>query len=255
MLVASYQQIPIEICEHIIDQIPEVYFMEDRPPVLLACALVSRLWVPRCRVHLFKNIELTSVNTQPFIKTLIEYPYLGENVQYLIISGFTKSEVHSWIYDILYNLPKVLSKVCALTLHALPVLHQASVPLLGQFSSITILTLDNLHKFSFAEITRLINRFTNLQALNVESCGWKSSSHVYRGKSHKLVSLDILCTPSMNNDVSSWIIASKSGKDLKYLTIQLCPQSHNIFNTLCAECPKTLQEVVTYYSDDKKTCE
>ncbi|KAH8091421.1 hypothetical protein BXZ70DRAFT_486069 [Cristinia sonorae] len=77
----GFPRLPIEICEYIIDAIAissndfEEYHMKV---TLRACALVSKAWVPRCRFHLCRIVNITSydslVSFARYIKSFNDLP-------------------------------------------------------------------------------------------------------------------------------------------------------------------------------------
>lgn len=57
------RSIPPEIIDLIVDN------LEDRQSALRACCLVSKSWVPRCRVHLFARVRFTNSSIESWVKT------------------------------------------------------------------------------------------------------------------------------------------------------------------------------------------
>lgn len=76
--------LPPEVCERIIDKIGDVIFKSSagwsqlRANALSSCALVTRSWLPRARLHLFNGVHLDSHwKTDAFFQALTLTPILG----------------------------------------------------------------------------------------------------------------------------------------------------------------------------------
>lgn len=90
--------LPVEICEHIIDHlVDESSPTEDKVSRdLRACRLVCRAWVPRCRFHLFRSLNIVSQDMLQSIASFFQTsPFHADRVQTLRFRGGGSDD--SWI--------------------------------------------------------------------------------------------------------------------------------------------------------------
>lgn len=176
------QKLPVEICEVVIG------FVDVRPlgasqqsfantcrRTLYSCMLVCRNWVPKSRIHLFRWVSLESKRqAASFITTICTTPQLGEYVQALAISLRDDS-----IYKVHQSLPPLLPNLTHLHYSTLPALHSVFFILPSRFSTVTSLRFQHIEQLSFREVVRILNRFPNLQKLELANCVWTSPGSFY----------------------------------------------------------------------------
>ncbi|KAJ3489340.1 hypothetical protein NLI96_g2199 [Meripilus lineatus] len=108
---------------------------------------------------------------------------LGLYVKSLEINPRHKHD--DWIYKIHQVLPRLLPNLVCLTYRDFPVVHPLFFVLSPRFNSITHLAVSDMKSWTFREIVRLLDRFTQLKTLRVDNCLWRSPSHFYRRQREK----------------------------------------------------------------------
>lgn len=217
--------LPTEIWERTIDIVEAMESKTGyRERTLYACALVSRTWLPRSRVHLFETLTLSSDRkTEKFIKALLFTPLLGQRVQTLrIFPRMSWDDPHkhqSWIYKALQTLPTYLTNLRVLVFRDLPTLHPLALAFLPRFTTVQSLRLVHLTAQSFGDIVRFATRFPKVTELWIQDCEWKSPGHYYRGKSLPLDILVVEGSKGTTTDILEWISASKSCLVLRVLYV------------------------------------
>lgn len=235
--------LPVEVCETVIDNI----FPDTK--TLLECVLVSRHWVPRCRISLYRSVDLKSKRqfTQ-FLWTISQYPFLGHYARYLSISCdvLGDSELESdptWMHHVPIRLPSRLPNVVKIEFASLPHLHQTFFILSSGFTQITSLAILFLHHQSFQDLVSLINRFPRLIDLTFYWCEWNASPRRYFPKQHFLKKIDLRCSGQPLVDVLEWILGSKSMTTLEVLgcTVEDDLSMRTLSNL--TECSTTLKNL------------
>lgn len=242
----SRPALPTEICENIITMVTEYGSLPEKEVGLSACALVSRSWTPKARFHLYNLIHLGSdLRTKQFLNTLSLSPTLGHNVETLQIWPDDKASPHGWIYKILFFLPPRLPHLRGLIFGDLPVVHQIFFAAVSRFTTVVTLELDSLESQSFGEIVRLVNRFPQLQRLNLFHCEWRSpiEAQVYNRRQPPLSTLfvdneNVECT----KDVLRWALESHSASVLTTFSTPISSKSYGGISSVLRACRSTLRE-------------
>ena len=88
-------RLPIEICEHIIDSCPEPdknWYGRPWYHTLRQTALVCSAWLPRSRINLFYEVDLSDAyNVDLFLRTLQEAPHFADMVLRLTVDTYSNS--------------------------------------------------------------------------------------------------------------------------------------------------------------------
>ena len=237
---------PTEVFEHIIDIIAEWnHYRRDRARVrnLHACALVARSWVPRSRIHLYRDIKLDSdLRSTRFLDSLNQSPALGEYVRFLMISPNERTASGGWIFRAISILPPLLPHLLELSLFNIPDLPPVYIAVLSRFRTIESLELIYIHRHSFQEFTQLINRFPRLRRLRVWDCRWKMPGRCYHGKQHNLSSLDFPINQLSKKPLLEWAFESKSTRALT--AFRACSDvTEEAMDSVLQSCFSTLREL------------
>lgn len=199
----SPQRLPLEILEDIVASIGadlivptrddpsfdtvsrrEGWSLSDCMRTLLSCTLVCRDWLPRSRICLYQDVRLDNKRkATSFTMTVTTSLRLGLYVKSLEINPRHKHD--DWIYKIHQVLPRLLPNLVCLTYRDFPVVHPLFFVLSPRFNSITHLAVSDMKSWTFREIVRLLDRFTQLKTLRVDNCLWRSPSHFYRRQREK----------------------------------------------------------------------
>ncbi|KAH8091420.1 hypothetical protein BXZ70DRAFT_953646 [Cristinia sonorae] len=163
---SDFPQLPVEICEYIIDAIVPGDYAYNGPiaATLRSCSLVCRAWVPRCRFHLCRSVNIMSGDAlASFARYIRSFRDLPSRVMMLRIGPPTDVTFdrntwdHSWVSLVPIRLPR---------LHNLQKLHMESVDLDDQnvmlwrsftLFSCDILELDGVQYSRPAQVARLIS--------------------------------------------------------------------------------------------------
>lgn len=150
----------------------------DRMTTLHSCALVCRDWVPRSRICLYKDVKLDNERrATSFMATITASPQFGTYVNSLELDA---KRVHTdWIYKVHLTLPPLLPNLVLLQYRDLPIVHPLFFVLSARFNYVAHLGLADLKFWTFREIVRLLDRFTQLKSLQVDGCIWESPSSFY----------------------------------------------------------------------------
>lgn len=134
---------------------------------VLACCMVHRAFMPRCRFHLYEHIKLCSGgNLTQVVHTLSQFPTLRKRVDCITIDA-TGSEDQSWVSSVPFCLPLtsfrlkpgilVLQGVDLSVLH--PSAHQAFARV-GVFSNIV---LQDVRYSSYTQLVRFLTIAYNVR--------------------------------------------------------------------------------------------
>lgn len=248
---ASESALPIEVCEHIINMVAQLADrwdneeLQGRYRTLRACSLVARSWIHRSRLHLFRDVILSSdLRTKEFLNVLSHSPELLRYVEILRILPVSVKDGVSlgWIYQVLSTLPPFLPRLRELSLCGLPVLHPIWIVTASRFSTIETLSLYRLRRQPLREIVQLINRFPRLQSLNVLDCSWKLSSTYYGRKQHNLTTLHTFTNIPEWVAILEWALASGSTGTLTTFRAPSGAQGLAM-DSILKTCYSTLQEL------------
>lgn len=238
----STPRLPPEVCERVIDWVPHYHGADHYFPftcekwTLLVCALVCRSWLPRSQTRLFQVVRLSKARqAEAFLDVITRSPSICSHVSILIFSPkpppISISEVtsvrsqpdlssspghYNWFYKILNILPILLGNVIKLQLESLPMLRPVTLALLSGFKRVQVLIFKFCSELSFAEIIRVVNRFSHLHTLHLYNCHWNLSSHCYSGKQHNLKRLDLSLTLGLQ-EFLGWVASSHSALALESL--------------------------------------
>ena len=188
------------------------YPLEERPVTLHACTLVARSWVPRSRIHLYRDVMLWSDRrTRRFLNSLALYPDLGQYVETLRVEPKNKDEkTCGWIFKAISTLPPLLPHLRQLAFFNLPDLRSECIVVLSRFRTVESLMLYRLEKQSLREVIQLISRFPHLRRLRVQFCEWELPGRCYSGKQHNLTTLHVDSFSDCGRLFLEWALASKS---------------------------------------------
>lgn len=243
---------PTEVCEMIIDKVGDDIFepcsqsqwSQPRAKALSSCALVAPSWLPRSRVHLFRDVCLSSEwRTERFIEALIHSPSLGKHVYTLRIKPDTVEDSQKWIHRILLYLPRLLPHLYHLQFFNLPVLHRSFVVLASRFTSVESLELSGLQAQSFGEIIQLINRYPHLDRLSIVDCKWRIPSRYLSRKQHEITKLTLRNDPDYQKEALNWVLASRSTLTLRVFCSISKLSSHGLEEQVLRTCLSTFQEI------------
>ena len=210
--------IPTEVVERIIDMVAELLDrfnrerLETRARSLNACALVGWSWVPRSRLHLFRDVRLSSDwSTRRFLNSLAQSPALGQYIEILRVWPRNEDERScGWILKALSTLPPLLPHLREVVFCELPDLRPECIAVLSRFSTVESLVLHALDRQSLREVALLVSRFPHLRRLQVELCDWKLPGRCYSGKQHNLTTLNVDTYLPCERSLLEWALASKS---------------------------------------------
>lgn len=164
MPISSKPTVPQELQETVIDCLCDDYV------TLKSCALVSRAWWPRCRYHLRSTLTLADSKSLEVAKALFSDPAVAFIVRKLSI-GATQSYPH-WspahlsIIAPLVHLTHLSIAFQLMTRLAIDATFPAQIP------TLTHLTLNKAMFPSFDTFEAFLNRFPNVQSLNLRLIYW-----------------------------------------------------------------------------------
>ena len=243
--------IPTEVVERIIDMIAELVHGLDRGEVekrihsLHACALVGRSWVPRSRIHLFRDVLLGSDQiSRRFLNSLAQSPALGKYVETLQIRPRDYDDMScGWIFKVLSSLPPLLPHLRELVFCGFPDLRPECITVLSRFRTVESLVLYRLNKQSLREVVLIISRFSQLRRLYLHRCMWKLPGRYYSRKQHNLTTLDVdTLTQPCNRSFLEWALASKSTGALTRFRTR-SDVADSAMGRVLETCCSTLQEL------------
>lgn len=113
LLPASLPELPVEVWEYVIDIIADFSFESERYPLnygarmdLTSCYLVCRAWGPRCRLYLFREIDIVSRDSLRLLSAFLRNsPFHAGLVRTLNIRGGDAEQ--SWVPSVPLLLPKL----------------------------------------------------------------------------------------------------------------------------------------------------
>lgn len=237
----SPPRLPLEVCEKVIES---VWHM----PTRYNCCLVCRDWVPKSRIHLFRDVRISDDETATkFMNAIFASPGIGAYVLELVLD--LRYSSGSWIYRFVQVLPPFLINLTRLEYRHLPALNPLFYALSSRFNTISELILFGLKKQSFKEILQLTNRCHSLRTVTLIDCDWKSPSTFYarRGCSFHRFHLEPFrgCynPQDQRDDVLRWLITSKAASTLVafHLVISNLPDRIPRLPDLLGLCSATLQ--------------
>lgn len=189
----SRQKFPLEVCERLIGYVDNeeetllgVYYRSrDSTLTLSSCALVCRDWVPKSRIHLFRDVRVGPITASRFMALVVASPALGVYVQNLYIrvnDSVPRGEgqqSESWMYSFFMVVPPLLPNLLRAEYHSLPVMHPSFYIYPPRFPHITTLFLRHVVTDSLGDILRLIGYHNHLRILGLFSCSWRLSPSAY----------------------------------------------------------------------------
>jgi len=101
----SSPHLPQEILDHIID------FLHNEPETLKQCCLVSKLWIPRARKHLFGRVRFTSANDlESWKKTFPDPSNSPSYYTHTLVIGRTRAimEADSRVGGLVQTFPRIV---------------------------------------------------------------------------------------------------------------------------------------------------
>ena len=242
--------IPTEVVERIIDIVAEPVDRADgvglkaRADTLHACTLVAQSWMPRSRVHLYRDVVLSSDwRTRRFLNSLTQSPPLGQYVEILRVWPRNDDEMTcGWIFKALSTLPPLLPHLRELALCHLPDLRQECIVILSRFSTVESLVLFDV-KQSLREVVLLISRFPHLRRLYVDRGNWELPGRCFSRKKHNLTTLHVVASPpDCERSLLEWALASKSTGALTSIRAR-CDDSGSAMDRVLQTCCSTFQEL------------
>ena len=245
----SIPRLPTELCERIIDVVASDSQFEESPSVLSSCALVSWRWVPRTRIHLYRQVILDSqTRAHKFLISLSLTPGLGQFVKTLVIdiSRESRDPSHNWLYKAMGTLPGFLTHIQELKLWGLPLVQSVFMTLISQFITVETLELYQLEYQSFAEIVRMINRFPKVQEVKLLGNSWKSPARYYSGRRLNFTGLEIRAPPRHSEDILKWAVKSRSAECLRTFRFHCTSPSSRFQERLedvLWSCTRTLEKI------------
>ena len=250
--------IPTEVVERIIDMVAElvdeIYWedLEERSHILHACSLVGRAWVPRSRLHLFRDVLLSSDwNTRRFLDSLARCQALGQYVEILRVLPSNEDEMScGWMFKALSTLPPSVPHLRELVFGQLPDLRPQCFAVLFRFSTVESLVLYDLGRQSLREVVLLISRFPQLRRLQVRDCRWGLPGRCYSGKQHSLTTLQVNNGGDWDRSFLEWALASKSTHALTTFRARsdvAGSAMHRVLETCCSTLRQLHLDL--YYND------
>lgn len=254
-------QLPTETWEQIIDWIPLYEIQSDREThdlvsrdTLWACSLVCWSWVPRSQFHLFVDVHLsTSPQHESFHSVLSRFPSVGQGTKSLTLSPSPpharrtntgpQPNHYNWVYTALTTIPRFLTRLQTLVFLRLPVLHPSFVALASQFKPIRNLELSYLENHSFTEIIRLVNRFPQIQTLDISNSQWSTPGNFGPTRRHRLKRFWVNTYGNTRGDILRWMSSSiMCFSELQNLTPKLTlVVGENPLDHIFGQCFKTLK--------------
>ncbi len=247
---------PVEVCERIIQAVTAGTHgsPENLYPLMSACALVCRSWVPMSRSQLFAKVLLRdAVRTERLLRT-VAGSSLGSLVKELQLDfpedyqSQAKNKIKTayslaWVYKALC-LAGYLTNLETLQLWRMPALYPTSMVHFSRFNPVKSLDLSQ-STISFLEVVQLVNRLSCLQKLKMSISTCRQPAHCYAGKKHQLTSLHVFFDKDdfLNGvDVLKWLIKSGSALLLTDLTWGCVHATHiSLLNTMLESCQATLK--------------
>lgn len=178
---------PVEVIEHVIDSIYELYYddndmmVEDQYAMWKACALTCRAMVPRSQYWLFLRIRLsTQRQAENLAHVLRDNPAIGKHVQVLGLFGprDRKAGTHgkqqqydgwiSWIPQVLAPRMKNLKKL-VLRFNIYANSHPMLAMMITAFKSIQWLTVSSISFPTYGHCARLVRAFPHLRHLQLSN--------------------------------------------------------------------------------------
>lgn len=214
-------KLPTEVCERIIDY--------ASLKTVRTCSYVCRSWVPRSRRRLFYNVTLNSSRTASNFKSVLcgsPHFSLGHYVHILSIDyspGASDRDSDGSIHAVLRVLPTLLVNLHTLGFYSIDsdVLNPLFFSLASRFTTVKSLQLKWLDNCSFREIVRMMNKFENLEELEIIA-GYidyddLDPTTIDSSRSHKLKYLKF--DHYSEGIFSDWLVASNSYQSLSTLDV------------------------------------
>ncbi|KAI0693689.1 hypothetical protein C8T65DRAFT_585555 [Cerioporus squamosus] len=188
--MSSTSNVPVEICQHIIDA------LWDDIGTLRQCALACRAWLPRSRLHIFHSITLRE---RPNVYAFASVMQRERSIEQLVQRIRIDLEKHTFLLDSFFavlghRLPRL--RELSLTGNMFPGLFHRHITrrtcLHASFmASITSLSLYKVTFLTFGDLARLLDTLTHcLTHLTLDSTSWITygtySSELITSRSLKL---------------------------------------------------------------------
>lgn len=158
----------VEVCEHIIDIVAQTLHWSERRRILSACALITRSWYPRSRLHLYSSVYLNTYQIKVFIASVTLNPSNGRLVRQLDLQGTNgKPKDQNDLILVPVQLPDRLPNLVHISFNyinfAIP--HSSFFAHLRRFNQVRYITCDNTTTSSLHRIAQLVRCFPRLERL------------------------------------------------------------------------------------------
>lgn len=173
-------QIPLEVCERIVDFCAYDCHSASDYKLLPACALTSRRWLPRSRWHLYYTVHILHEESfRGYLATIQVLPKLAGYMRLLTLGRWRNSKGEAdealykpddtWICQVPTRILPFTPNLCLIYLYALPPFNATTEKYLSLFRhhrNVTSLAV-NAPLISCRDLTRLLSFFPSVDRVNL----------------------------------------------------------------------------------------
>ncbi|TCD61043.1 hypothetical protein EIP91_009131 [Steccherinum ochraceum] len=219
------RQLPIEICEMIIDVIggilqqkytTELVNAQGDREVLRSCMQVCRAWVPRCQFHLMATVRFQSrISITSFTRLVRRTPELRDRVKRAVIKVSNKDD-QSWVSCIPFVLPVQLESL-RLSGVDLSVLHPTCTRQFG-LMKVRDLTFNNINYTRYSQVALFAS--TSLQKVYWEAVGYlpiNSGSVPRKQTALKDIHIDVQSLGQIVSLLRDFVVSSSNPLDVFFV--------------------------------------
>ena len=234
--------LPAEITDIIIDH------LHDQPHALSACSLTCSNWLPRSRLHRFRDVELMDTSKfSSFAALITGAPEIGDCVKKLVFRSHCDEHTHNYHVPGLGEpscdrvcYPNVRTVVAAardlreLRIDGLPLALFSAVS-----SSVESVSLSFVSMPPAADLTRWIRSLPSLRSLAVDLLAFESDHRIEfeipegaPAVAHSLDELQVSFVASLSwpSSFSEWLISERVGSQLRRLRVHSLGKSRGGIN-------------------------
>lgn len=150
------------------------FFFFSRNRALAACALTSRSWSPRSRLHLYSSAHVTTRQIKRFIESLTLNPSSGHLVRHLELCGNQEPAYQNELILVPVELPHKIPNVVHISFSwvNLAVLHSSFFTYFHRFYTVRYITCYDMISSSLHRTAQLVQCFPRLERFLTGSwCG------------------------------------------------------------------------------------
>ncbi|TCD66510.1 hypothetical protein EIP91_001286 [Steccherinum ochraceum] len=260
-------RLPVEVYERIIDD------LSGDGKTLHSCALTCQAWLPRARYRLYIRVQLVSVfMVARFLDTILHIcPANATLVRCLSIGPHVTrtrdvQEVNHLVMTAVLRLAPHLSSLQELCILECPLqIHSTFLPLLGQFNSVTRVSLEWTQFKSFSQFKRHVLTFRALKSLRLFNVSWKMRRQLVISKPGRETSRFNLKGPALEyvqlhchddsegvvEDTIRWLLTSPTVSSLTTLSVWPIVTAAEVhaFKLLILTCRQTLRTLEIICAD------